>query len=126
MTMAQTTLAVYDPRTDAIKPELRTDQQAVKNGIYDKIREGHKRILAVCPCGWGKTRTAISLMYDMTIRRDYKVLFLVHAECLVDQTIEALAEFKIWAGAIAGGRKEYRKKNIQVAMIQTLERGAGH
>jgi superfamily II DNA or RNA helicase len=115
-------LTVYTP-PPAIKPVLRDDQSQVKREIYNEIRNGHKRIMAVCPCGWGKTRLAISLCYDMTILRNYKVLFLVHAECLVDQTIEAMAQFKLWAGAIAGSRKEHRKKNIQVAMIQTLERG---
>lgn len=103
--------------------ELRESQVLVKKALYDKIRDGYRRIQLVAPCGFGKTILAASLVHDMTVRRDKKVLFLVHAKCLVEQTIEAFARHGLWAGAIAGGMTETRSKPIQVAMLQTLARG---
>lgn len=110
--------SLLNKKLDSI--ELRPAQKQFKKQIYDQIRDGHRRILAVAPCGFGKTVISASLVYDMTIRRDYKVLFLVHAKCLVEQTLEAFASYGIWAGAIAGGMAEHRTKSVQVAMIQTL------
>jgi superfamily II DNA or RNA helicase len=108
-------------------PVLREDQLNVKRQGYQLIREGHKRIQFVCPCGWGKTVLAVSLIHDIAFKaqeqkggKERKVLFLVHATCLVDQTIQQLATAGIWAGIIAGGYKENRHKNVQVAMVQTL------
>lgn len=124
------TALIVRPTTQPSKPKkelkpitLRYEQQALKKQVYGCIRDGYKRIMVVAPCGFGKTILTASMVYDMTIRRDRKVLFLVHAKCLVEQTIEAFARYGIWAGAIAGGMKESRAKSVQVAMIQTLARG---
>lgn len=108
------------PKKQLDSIELRPAQKIFKKEIYGQIKAGHRRILAVAPCGFGKTIISASLVYDMTVRRDYKVLFLVHAKCLVEQTIEAFARYGIWAGAIAGGMEETRSKSVQVGMIQTL------
>lgn len=111
------------PKKDLQPIELRDSQKLVKAELYNRIRDGYNRIQLVAPCGFGKTILSASLVYDMTVRRDKKVLFLVHAKCLVEQTIEAFARYGLWAGAIAGGLQETRSKPIQVAMLQTLARG---
>jgi len=46
--------------------QLRPDQKALKKEIYDQLRAGHKRILAVAPCGYGKclAKDTPIIMYD--------------------------------------------------------------
>lgn len=114
---------VIKPKKELQPIELREGQIKVKRELYDRIREGYNRIQVVAPCGFGKTVLAASLVHDMTVRRNKKVLFLVHAKCLVEQTIDAFARYGLWCGAIAGGLQETRSKSIQVAMLQTLARG---
>ena len=113
--------------TTAIAPvtiELYPEQKELINAIYAAIKQRKpNRILAVAPCGFGKTLITAKIAYDSTIRRDNNLLFIVPFVSLIPQAVKEFARFQIWAGVIAGGYKEHRTKRVQVATIQTLRGG---
>jgi superfamily II DNA or RNA helicase len=104
--------------------ELFPYQRELIRKLYDRIREGDQRILLYAPTGAGKTVIVSSVIRD-ALSRNREVLFLVHRNELVSQTVSTLARFDIEAGVIKAGWTPDDTKPVQVASIQTLaSRGA--
>ncbi len=99
---------------------LRDYQKQTISQLFSLIREGNKRVLVVLSCGAGKS-TIFSAVCKMAQEKDRKVLFVVHRKKLVHQFKERLQnQFDINSGLIIAGSKENRRRNIQVASIQSL------
>ena len=101
------------------KVELKPSQLEVKKKVYKKIDEGAKRLLVVAPCAWGKTIFASSLIYD-AVQQGKKCLFVVHLDCLITQSFDALRLFNLQVGIIAGRFTERRNAPVQIATSQSL------
>lgn len=102
--------------------KLRDDQKALKKELYDALRSGHKRVLTVAPCGWGKTVFLCQIIYDAALKRQRRTLIIVPFTVLIEQTLETLEKFGLSAGVIAGEYKEDRNQIVQIATTQTLAR----
>lgn len=102
---------------------LRDYQIKLKNGVYRKIHEGHKRILVVSPTGSGKTLTTASIAAD-AVSRNKRVMWLCHRDFLIESAIETLTkDVKIDSGdigVIKAGYSENYDTLVQVCSIQTL------
>ncbi len=102
-------------------PQLRDYQIQVISELYKHINKKHRRILIVAPTGAGKTVIAGDFIY-----REYSsgktILFIVHRDVLIKQTIKKFNDFGIECGVIAGGYKENRNAPVQIASAQTLSR----
>ena len=104
------------------RPTLRDYQEELRQELYKSIRSGFKRILVVAPTGAGKTVFAGQIVFDAAIAKGRKVLFAVHRDVLIGQTLDKFSRFDLECGVIAGGYKENRDAVIQVASVQTLSR----
>lgn len=99
---------------------LRDYQNETISKLFSSIREGNKRVLVVLSCGAGKS-TIFSKVCELAQNGGRKVLFVVHRKKLVHQFKERLQDqFGINSGLILSGNKENRRRDIQVASIQTL------
>jgi hypothetical protein len=76
--------------------------------------------LIVAPTGAGKTMIASMIVYDYVRRLGKRVLFVVHRNPLIEQTISAVSAWGIKSGVVAGGWKEDRSALMQIASFQTL------
>ncbi len=100
--------------------DLRKNQRELLHAMWDSARR-KKKILAVAPCGFGKT--VVFSQIAASLKEGYKeVLIIVHRDVLVKQAVEKLNHFGIEPGIIKGSVKEERTKNVQVASAQTLAR----
>jgi hypothetical protein len=99
---------------------LRTYQSTV----IDKVRQSlaaNKRVCLQVPTGGGKTIIACYIMQN-AVAKGKKVLFLVHLKELIEQTSAKLKAFgDINHGIIAAGFPA-GEADIQLAMVQTLNR----
>lgn len=99
---------------------LRTYQSTV----IDKVRQSlvaNKRVCLQVPTGGGKTIIACYIMQN-AVAKGKKVLFLVHLKELIEQTSAKLKAFGgINHGIIAAGFPA-SEADIQLAMVQTLNR----
>lgn len=102
-------------------PILRDYQIQFIRNIYNEIRAGSKRILGVSGTGSGKTVIASKIVAD-AVKKERKVLFIVHLDVLVGQTYEKFAAFGIDCGFIKAGWQENRNALVQIASAQTLPR----
>ncbi|NES64194.1 MAG: DEAD/DEAH box helicase, partial [Okeania sp. SIO2D1] len=102
-------------------PQLRDYQLQVIDDLYQFIKHNHRRILIVAPTGAGKTVIAAHF-----IQREFKIgktiLFIVHRDVLIKQTLKKINDFGIECGVIAGGYKENHNAPVQIASAQTLSR----
>lgn len=90
---------------------LRDYQTSEINAVRDSFRHGHKRVLAVLPCGAGKTVIfAYMSKRHIELSPNNKVLFLVHRKELIDQTVDTFRRFGL------------ESSQIQIAMAQTITR----
>jgi superfamily II DNA or RNA helicase len=69
--------------------DLRDYQKQVIQDIYGHYRHGKKSVMLVSPTGSGKTLTSVHIIRD-AINRKCRVLFIVHREPLIDQTVNTL------------------------------------
>ncbi|NEQ78084.1 MAG: DEAD/DEAH box helicase [Okeania sp. SIO2C9] len=102
-------------------PQLRDYQLQVIDDLYKLIKHNHRRILIVAPTGAGKTIIAASFIYQ-EYSSGKTILFIVHRDVLIKQTLNKFANFGIECGVIAGGYKETRLAPVQIASAQTLSR----
>lgn len=105
-----------------ITPKLRDYQIEVIAQTYDLIRQGSKRILIVSGTGTGKTVIISQVVQHAAVRKGRKVLFVVHRDCLINQTHDKLTSFGIDCGFINADRQENRDALVQIASVQTLAR----
>lgn len=103
------------------RPKLFPFQIEVKRRIYEEIRNGEKRILLVAATGSGKTVMAGQVTAD-AISKGRKVLFLVHRDNLIHQTIDKFSKFNIDCGVIISSYKPNKTANCQISSVQTLAR----
>jgi len=99
--------------------ELYPFQRELIRKLYDRIKKGDRRILLYAPTGAGKTVMVASVIRDAR-SRGRQILFLVHRNELVAQTVDTLGRFGIEAGVIKAGWTPDESKPVQVASIQTL------
>lgn len=102
-------------------PELHEFQKEVRSQVYRHIKGGEKRILVVAATGSGKTILAGQITYDAAAKGK-KVLFVVHRDILIRQTLQKFSLWNLECGAIAGEYKETRTAPVQIASCQTLSR----
>jgi superfamily II DNA or RNA helicase len=106
--------------------KLYEDQEISVAALLDKVRDGEKRILFVGATGSGKTAISAELKRRLHPR---KMLFVVHRDVLIEQTIKTLVKsgFPLSSiGVIAGRYGENRKAPIQILSIQTAPRRSLH
>lgn len=105
--------------------QLRDYQKRVIGEIYQHYRQGIKSVMLVSPTGSGKTLTASHIIRD-AVSRQCRVLFIVHREPLVDQTVNTLIKYGIPASTIGYIKAGYPSPDghelVVVASIQTLAR----
>jgi superfamily II DNA or RNA helicase len=87
-----------------------------------EIRQGHKRVVIVAPCGAGKTSIACSII-ESAVAKGNRAIFVAHRKELVGQASARLDSIGIDHGIIMANH-ERRKPDcpVQVASIQTLIR----
>jgi superfamily II DNA or RNA helicase len=106
----------YYNSSSAVKT-LRPHQQEAQEAVFSRLEAGISRQLIEAATGTGKTFIAVNIA-----QRFERVLFLVHREELLHQTIRAFQDAGYSAddiGVIWKGRQEINKRFI-VGMIQTI------
>lgn len=100
---------------------LRPRQILGKNLVHAKWREGHKRVLYVCPTGSGKRYQGVWWAKAAQDRPDPRdTLIVTDRRILVKQMYEELHRFGVDFGVIMGDHEENRLPTCQVASIQSL------
>lgn len=95
--------AILSERT-ATQMELRPYQTKVIEETHKK-RESYKRILIIAGTGAGKTVIGSKLISDF-VTKGQQVIFLVHRDILIKQTLKKLEGVKLPYGIIAGSYPE--------------------
>ncbi|KAA6303192.1 MAG: putative DNA repair helicase RadD [Candidatus Ordinivivax streblomastigis] len=80
-----------------------------------------KNVLFQMPTGTGKT-TVFSEIVSKAVKKNKKVLIVVHRTELVEQIAERLSQFGVDVGIISAKLKSNPQFDVQVATIQTLSR----
>lgn len=102
--------------------KLRDYQLKFVNDVYRYIVNGEKKILGFAPTGAGKTIISSQIVDDAT-SKGRKVLFIVHRDILIKQTVDKFSKFDLSSvGFIKCGYPEYRDAQIQIASLQTLSK----
>lgn len=94
---------------------IRPYQRAAVDKLKELLREGRRPIL-VSPTGSGKSFCMATLVKEMNVR----TLFLVHRRELVAQLVRECRAFGLEVGIIQAGFIEARRRQVQVASVQTL------
>src|SRR3990167_6142323 len=102
-----------------IEPSLRNYQVDAIDDITTEAADGNRRIVAVLPCGSGKTVIACKIIQN-SVSNGQRVLFLAHRRELVWQTIEKLKSFGIEGSVLIPGEPYDPSALACVASIQTL------
>lgn len=98
--------------------KLRHYQQTGVNNVLKAWRKGHKQQIWTGATGCGKTVIGAEIT-RRAVKKGNPVLWLVHREEIMRQTVKKLVNFGINPGIIQG--KEYMKDSpVHVAMVQTL------
>lgn len=103
--------------------ELRPHQAAAIEGLRNSLARGNRRPMLQLPTGAGKTFIAARII-DMARAKGHRVIFLVDAISLIDQTVQRFYEAGIRdVGVIQADHPmtDYSKP-VQVASAQTLAR----
>ena len=105
--------------------QLRDYQKQAIKEIYRWYRWGKKSVMLVSPTGSGKTLTASHIVKD-ALSKNCRVLFIVHREPLIDQTVNTLINYGVSATKIgyikAGYPRAQGDELVIVGSIQTLAR----
>ena len=101
---------------------LRDDQVSVIDRLRECVREGLRRIVMQAPTGFGKTLVA-STITDSSLDKGRRVLFIVPALSLVDQTVEMFYRQGIDKVGVIQAQHEMTdwSKPVQIATVQTLQ-----
>jgi superfamily II DNA or RNA helicase len=103
--------------------ELRDYQERIVCEVKSYLNDRYRRVLVCAPTGSGKTVIAARLIDDY-LREGKRILFIVHRDFLLYQTVRQVERRGIGAGLIAGGKVENRSAPLQIASVQTLARRA--
>lgn len=102
---------------------LRPHQVRALSLLKSSLMAGKRRPMVQAPTGFGKTLLAASIV-DGARRKGNRVLFVVPALSLINQTVEAFAEQGIAEVGVIQGMHELTDWSapVQVASVQTLQR----
>ena len=103
------------------KIQLRPYQLDLINAVRNEFLHGHKRVVAVAPCGAGKTYTT-GWMIREALERGKRSIFFVHRQELIEQTAKAFADLEIPFGIISANVPMNLNLPVQIASVQTLAR----
>lgn len=95
-------------------------QTKIIEEVRQALRAGYKSPIVVSPTGSGKT-IVFAIIAQGAMKKDKRVLILVHRKEILEQTLKKLYLLGVQAGQIAAG-KPMTKDQIQVAMVGTLVR----
>ena len=103
--------------------QLRDYQSQVIKKILDDWETGKKSVMLVSPTGSGKTLTATHIIKKF-VEESQRVLFIIHREPLVNQTVETLSNYGVESvGYIKAGYPQATdSERVIVGSIQTLAR----
>lgn len=103
--------------------DLRPHQQQALLALRESIRAGRRRPMVSAPTGAGKTRLAAAIV-EGALAKGNRVLFVVPALSLIDQTVESFYVDGIRdVGVIQADHPLTDwSKRVQVASVQTLQR----
>lgn len=102
---------------------LRDDQQEAIDRLDSLLEAGKRRVVVQAPTGFGKTLVAASLL-KRELSQKKRVLFVVPAVALIDQSIEAFQAQGIDDIGVIQAYNEMTNWDmpLQVASVQTLQR----
>lgn len=101
---------------------LRPYQSAIVERLHDAVGRGVRRPLVVAPTGSGKTVIAQAIT-ERAVARGRRVLFVVHREELLEQTLGKLEAVGVRSSVAMGSdRRVDETAPVVVASIQTLAR----
>jgi DNA repair protein RadD len=103
----------------ALRPYQDDDLAQIKDALIK-----YRRVVYAPATGGGKTMI-FAYLIGMCLRKNNRVLVLVHRRELLQQALDKLARFGIKAGVIAAGWPPDPDKLVQVASVQTLARRLG-
>ena len=105
--------------------KLYQDQATFKRDLCASIAEGCLRIVGQAPTAFGKTVLAAAMARDI-LDRGKRMIFVVHALSLIDQTVARFIENGIDAGLIGVLQADHPMTDpdapIQIASVCTLQR----
>ncbi len=109
--------------SDAQERPLRPYQAAAIEMLRRSLGAGKRRPLLQAPTGWGKTRVAAEIV-NSALAKNKRVVFVVPALTLIDQTLEAFFDDGVLdMGVIQGQHMETDwSRPVQIASVQTLAR----
>ena len=93
-----------------------------QDDLIDRTRVAlrtNKRALMVAPTGAGKTAIAAQMLHTLT-RKGKTGFFLCHRQEILDQSMEAFAQYEVPFGVISAGFTPDPRKPIQLCSIDTL------
>jgi DNA repair protein RadD len=104
---------------------LYPDQAAFKREVYASIATGCLRIVGQAPTAFGKTVLAAAIARDI-LDRGKRMIFVVHALSLIDQTVDRFVENGISRDEIGVIQADHQLTDpdcpIQIASVCTLQR----
>lgn len=102
---------------------LRPDQSAAIGRLRQSLAAGHRRPLLQAPTGYGKTMVA-SAIVESALAKQKRIIFVVPALSLIDQTIGAFQSEGITEIGVIQGLHEMTNwdQPVQVCSVQTLMR----
>jgi superfamily II DNA or RNA helicase len=124
MIVSQLAIPVLEKNsTISTQPRLRDYQIKVVDEINTFLETGKKSVMLVSPTGSGKTLTATDIVKSF-VEKGQRVLFIIHREPLVSQTVETLHNYGIESVGYlkAGFPHATDSDSVIVASIQTLAR----
>ena len=98
---------------------LRPYQEQWIEDVGYEFSAGKRRVLAVAPCGAGKT-VMTGWMARGTALAGRRAIFMVHRQELIEQTSKTFTALGIRHGIIAAGAAKEYALPVQVASVQTL------
>jgi len=111
--------SLFDERAEL--KTLRPDQDSALQTLRDAVRSGERRLCMQAPTGWGKTVFAGALV-NAAHQRNKKVMFIVPAISLIDQTVGMFAKQGILEVGVIQANHHMTNWDmpIQVCSVQTL------
>ena len=101
--------------------QLRPYQQQLINAIRSEFNKKIKRVVAVAPCGSGKT-VMTGWMIREALKKGNRAIFFVHRKELIEQTAKTFNALEIPFGVISAGFDMNLNLPVQIASVQTLAR----
>jgi len=103
--------------------ELRDYQVEAIDELRDAVRDGHQRVVMQAPTGAGKTLVGAAII-DSALRKSKRVLFVVPALSLIDQTVGVLQGEGVDDVGVMQAMHEMTdgRCKVQVASVQTLSK----